>query len=189
MGRIVSLSLSLSLFLSLSFSTSLSLPFSSLSFSLYISLSPFLFSLFLFLFLSHSFFCSLFCSLSILSQSLFFSLPPFFSLSLLLSPSLLPISLSVSLSLSLHQSPECRMSALGVTLCVITFVEALIFGLFVTIMMCDQLGAIFDNTPGIDALQDKKGKKIGRYTSLCNVFGEGFTWSWFFPLQLPKKGI
>jgi hypothetical protein len=72
-------------------------------------------------------------------------------------------------------------------LAIICFVEALVFGLFVIIMMCDQFSAIFENTPGIDQLQNKKGEKRGRYDSLIDVFGESMSWRWFFPLDLAPK--
>jgi hypothetical protein len=67
-------------------------------------------------------------------------------------------------------------------LAVLCFVEALVFGecesravpsspplisgLFVTIMMFDQISAIFENTPGIDALQNRKGDKVGQCPAL-----------------------
>jgi len=82
---------------------------------------------------------------------------------------------------------QCTITGVQVALCVVTFIEALIFGLFVFIMMFDQFSAIFDNTPGIDALQNKHGQKRGRYASLKEVFGEKFSWRWFLPLKLPSK--
>jgi len=72
-------------------------------------------------------------------------------------------------------------------LAIICFIEAIIFGLFVIIMMFDQFSAIFDNTPGIDALQNRQGIKRGKYESLRDVFGEPFSWRWFFPLDLSPK--
>lgn len=51
----------------------------------------------------------------------------------------------------------------------------------------DQLSAIFDNTPGIDALQHKHGVARGRYESLMDVFGEPLCWRWWLPFDLPRK--
>jgi len=82
---------------------------------------------------------------------------------------------------------QCSISGLETALCVVNFVEALIFGLFVGIMMFDQISAIFDNTPGIDALQNKHGQKRSKYSSLKDVFGEPFSWRWFIPFNLPPK--
>lgn len=67
-------------------------------------------------------------------------------------------------------------------------------------MLCDQFGAIFDNTPYIDSLQGKKGTKVKRgliadseslilllqrtkMESLVEVFGENFSYRWFLPLS------
>jgi len=81
----------------------------------------------------------------------------------------------------------CSVTGIGAALCVLNFIEALIFGLFVCIMMFDQFSAIFDNTPGVDALQNKHGPKRSRYQSLKEVFGEPFSWRWFLPLSIPKQ--
>lgn len=83
---------------------------------------------------------------------------------------------------------QCSISAGQSALCVVNFVESLVFGLFVIIMLFDQLTAIFENTPGIDALQQKKGiKKGSKYQALKEVFGEAFNWKWFLPLNLPTQ--
>jgi len=82
---------------------------------------------------------------------------------------------------------QCTVGGIHAALAIICFVEALIFGLFVIIMMFDQFSAIFDNTPGIDAMQHRKGVQRGKYESLRDVFGESFSWRWFFPLDLPQK--
>jgi hypothetical protein len=86
-----------------------------------------------------------------------------------------------------HQIKTCTIGGGAAALCVLNFVEALIFGLFVIIMLCDQASAIFDNTPGIDALQHKHGVKKGKYQSLVDVFGEPFGWRWFFPLRMSAR--
>jgi len=54
-------------------------------------------------------------------------------------------------------------------------------------MMFDQFSAIFDNTPAIDALQNRHGVKRGKYESLRDVFGESFSWKWFLPLEMTAK--
>jgi len=82
---------------------------------------------------------------------------------------------------------QCTVGGVHAALAIICFIEAIIFGLFVIIMMFDQFSAIFDNTPGIDALQNRHGIKRGKYESLRDVFGEPFGWRWFFPLELTPK--
>jgi len=81
----------------------------------------------------------------------------------------------------------CSVSGWQPVLCILNFIEAIIFGLFVCIMMWDQLSAILSNTPGIDAKQNKKGEQREWYISLCEVFGEEFSWRWFFPLNMPAR--
>jgi len=86
-----------------------------------------------------------------------------------------------------HNLRGCTVGGWQAALAIICFVEALIFGLFVIIMMFDQFSAIFDNTPGIDAMQHRRGVARGKYESLRDVFGEAFSWRWFFPLALTPK--
>src|ERR1700682_5511830 len=60
-------------------------------------------------------------------------------------------------------------------------------GLFILIMMFDQLAAIFENTPGIDSLQGKKGVQRGKMHSLIEVFGERLSWRWFIPFDVTSE--
>ena len=90
----------------------------------------------------------------------------------------------VSCSASVRQ---CGLSPLQTALCILNFVEALVFGLFCVIMMADQLTAILDNTPGIDALQHRPGQRKGRYDALQAVFGEPLSLRWLLPLGLPAS--
>ena len=83
---------------------------------------------------------------------------------------------------------SCSVSGVQALLAIATFIEAIIFGLFCSIMLWDQLSAIFDNTPGIDALQDRHGDSSqGKYALLQEVFGEPLCWRWWLPLALPPK--
>jgi len=77
---------------------------------------------------------------------------------------------------------QCTITGVHAALCVVNFVEALIFGLFVSVMMWDQIAAIFENTPYIDSLQRKQFEKRGKYQSLKEVFGETVSWRWLLPL-------
>ena len=86
-----------------------------------------------------------------------------------------------------HNLRLCTITPLQTGLCIVNFIEAVVFGLFCLIMMFDQLTAILDNTPGIDALQNRQGVKRGRYDSLKAVFGEGVSIRWLLPLRLPKR--
>jgi len=83
----------------------------------------------------------------------------------------------------------CSISGLQAALCIINFIEALVFGLFVIIMFVDQISAIWDSNYNNDNYDDdsKPRKVIGKYAALKNVFGEGFSWRWFFPLTMPSQ--
>jgi len=81
----------------------------------------------------------------------------------------------------------CDIGGAGVALSVLVFVEALVFGLFTIIMVCDQFSAVLDNTPAIDALQNKKGEPKPRMQAIIDVFGERFGWRWFCPFRVSKK--
>jgi palmitoyltransferase ZDHHC3/7/25 len=85
------------------------------------------------------------------------------------------------------RSNRCRLGGAAVVCSIITFIIALLFGLFVSIMLFDQLSAIYENTPGIDMMQNRKGKKQSFMVSLRNVFGESLSWRWFFPLDMPAR--
>lgn len=61
------------------------------------------------------------------------------------------------------------------------------FGIFTIIMLFDQLSAIFDNTPYIDAIQNRRGIRKPKMECLEQVFGEPFSWRWFLPFRLPEK--
>jgi len=80
----------------------------------------------------------------------------------------------------------CSVSGLEAALCIINFIEALVFGLFVIIMLCDQIAAIWDTNHGdYDGDDDKPRKRISKYMALKHVFGEPFSWRWFVPMALP----
>eukprot|EP01083_Nonionella_stella_P161918 530914_1 len=83
--------------------------------------------------------------------------------------------------------PLCNPSPADVLLCVLNFIEAILFGLFTFIMLFDQLSAIFSNTPYIDQIKGKKGAKKQRYQCLVDVFGEPLSISWFFPTPLTRQ--
>lgn len=86
-----------------------------------------------------------------------------------------------------HNLKSCSIGGLHAVLCVLNFIEAVIFGLFCLIMLWDQLTAIFENTPGIDALQNRHGVRRGWYASLVEVFGERVCWRWWLPLDMPPQ--
>lgn len=82
-----------------------------------------------------------------------------------------------------HNIRQCSLTGIEAGLCIVNFVEALVFGLFVIIMLFDQFSAIFENT-GKDSPGYKQGKIRTKYDALKEVFGEGFSWRWFFPLDV-----
>jgi len=84
------------------------------------------------------------------------------------------------------------MGGAQVVLCVLNFIEALVFGLFVIIMFFDQLSAIFENSDGYDSgseLDKTQKPTITRYQALQQVFGEKFNFKWFLPLNLNDQVV
>jgi len=80
----------------------------------------------------------------------------------------------------------CTVSGISAVFCIINFIEALIFGLFVIIMFVDQISAIWDSHYHSDYFEGdetRPRKVIGKYASLKQVFGEAFSWRWFLPLK------
>jgi len=67
----------------------------------------------------------------------------------------------------LFSVPQCPNTPGGMVMSILTFIEAIIFGLFVIIMLFDQIQAIFENTPGIDALQNRTGESVCMYACVC----------------------
>ena len=69
---------------------------------------------------------------------------------------------------------------------------ALLFCLFVTIMFCDQISCIINNTSTIDKLQktkeDRQSKK-SKWQRIDEVFngGRGFSVWYFIPTDVPKQ--
>ncbi|XP_070551437.1 palmitoyltransferase ZDHHC3-like isoform X2 [Ptychodera flava] len=70
---------------------------------------------------------------------------------------------------------------------VILIVESILFGLFVTAILCDQLTAIFDDETGVEAVQKKSDElpraKKPKMALLSEVFGRGPMILWLFPCQ------
>lgn len=65
--------------------------------------------------------------------------------------------------------------------------EAVLFGLFTIIMMWDQVSSIFENTPYIDRLQNRRGAKRAKMASLEIVFGEPLSWRWLLPFPTTAR--
>eukprot|EP00462_Mataza_sp_D1_P022674 CAMPEP_0175131226 /NCGR_PEP_ID=MMETSP0087-20121206/6427_1 /TAXON_ID=136419 /ORGANISM="Unknown Unknown, Strain D1" /LENGTH=310 /DNA_ID=CAMNT_0016413497 /DNA_START=16 /DNA_END=948 /DNA_ORIENTATION=- len=87
-----------------------------------------------------------------------------------------------------HNLRQCSVSGGQAAMCVINFVEALVFGLFVIIMMFDQFSAIFDSgDPNSHYTHIKGTKKRSKYDSMKAVFGEPFSYRWFLPLNPTPK--
>ncbi|CEO96206.1 Palmitoyltransferase [Plasmodiophora brassicae] len=88
---------------------------------------------------------------------------------------------------SLNQCSD--ISAVVVVCSMLNMFEAVLFGCFVSVMLWDQLSAIFENTPYIDKLQGIKGNTthLGRMALLTEVFGERLSWRWFVPVSLPRR--
>ena len=91
---------------------------------------------------------------------------------------------------------RCNLTDSGnIIIAILLFIEALIFGLFVIIMMFDQLSAISETFEDIYPSHPANHKKkilccIKRnyYVSLKRVFGESFNIKWFLPTSLSIQG-
>jgi len=83
--------------------------------------------------------------------------------------------------------PFCLPTPVDTICCVLNFVEGIMFGLFVTIMLFDQLSVIFDNTTLIDKKKGNVKAKRSTYESMVAVFGEAFSPGWFFPKETTQK--
>jgi palmitoyltransferase len=95
---------------------------------------------------------------------------------------------------------NCRMyaNANNTAMTCISIFLALLFGLFVMIMFCDQVSCITSEMSTLDKLQAKRDKKSGKkvekvkpkrtgFENLCQVFGtKGFRASWFFPTDIKR---
>jgi len=87
-----------------------------------------------------------------------------------------------------HNLRMCPFDTVSSVLAIICFIEALVFGLFVVIMMFDQFSAIFEGVTAIDQLQNRQSTKVlSKYDSLVEVFGEKFSWRWFMPFDLTPQ--
>jgi palmitoyltransferase len=81
-----------------------------------------------------------------------------------------------------HHMRSCKVSVAEAVCCGINFVEALIFGLFVIIMLFDQVSAILEAQPSIDP-----DRKRSTHEALQDVFGEPLWFTWLLPLKMPKR--
>ncbi|CAK0799131.1 unnamed protein product, partial [Prorocentrum cordatum] len=68
--------------------------------------------------------------------------------------------------------------------CVIVFFVAVIFGLFTTIMLCDQLSNVIAGQTGIDRLQGDQGRRKPWREAVQEVMGWGPSWRWLVPTSL-----
>jgi ribosomal protein L40E len=94
-------------------------------------------------------------------------------------------------------SPEaCRMKnpTFETIVGIFALFEAMLFGLFVTIMAAEQLNGIRRNASKIDRLKGMASgggmntEKSTFFQRLAEVFGGGdFSWRWFLPLSYPLK--
>ncbi|XP_077985052.1 palmitoyltransferase ZDHHC3-like [Glandiceps talaboti] len=85
---------------------------------------------------------------------------------------------------------ECELSSNNqsrrIAHTVILTVESILFGLFVTAIMCDQLSAIFDDETAVEAIQknpDRTSSYKPKMALLNEVFGRGPVIMWLFPCQ------
>jgi hypothetical protein len=82
---------------------------------------------------------------------------------------------------------QCTVGGVSAALCVINFVEAIVFGLFVIVMMFDQFGAIMDPMPAHGPYSGPPAHVKGKYEAVCDVFGERLSVRWLLPLRMPQK--
>ncbi len=85
----------------------------------------------------------------------------------------------------------CDPSPGDVMCCIINVFEAILFGLFTSIMCCDQMSSIISNTTYIETLQgrrdrNEKDKKSWK-ENVKTVFGEPLSIRWLLPTPLTPK--
>lgn len=68
--------------------------------------------------------------------------------------------------------------------CVLIFFVAIIFGLFTSIMFCDQASNIANNTTGIDVLKGRESQQRPWRESVQEVMGRGPLWRWLLPTPI-----
>jgi len=83
---------------------------------------------------------------------------------------------------------QCTLGGLEAGLCILTFIEALVFGLFVIIMLWDQFSALFEDLDDPQMSTEGRGSQT-KYGALCDVFGEGLSYRWFLPLNPTKQTL
>merc|ERR1712150_54043 len=82
-----------------------------------------------------------------------------------------------------------EVSDTDMLLCILVFFVAVIFGLFTSIMMCDQLSNVISNQTGIESLQNYTAKARPWRESLQEVMGRGPSWRWFVPLPVRRTQV
>jgi len=73
--------------------------------------------------------------------------------------------------------------------CMLIITVAVVFGLFTTIMLFEQLSNIVSNQTGIDALKGIAAKQRPWRESLQEVMGKGPSWRWFLPTPVRRAQV
>lgn len=84
--------------------------------------------------------------------------------------------------------PMCQPTPADTICCVFNFVEGIMFGLFVTIMLYDQLQVIFDNTTLIHKKKRTVTERKSKYDCISSVFGEDWGVGWLIP-KIPTETL
>lgn len=79
---------------------------------------------------------------------------------------------------------QCTLGGVNAALCVVNFVEALVFGLFTIIMLFDQFSAIFDDT---NADLNPRQLPRSKYQAMKDVFGGPISWRWLLPIAASEE--
>mmetsp|Transcript_93873 Transcript_93873/g.166070 ORF Transcript_93873/g.166070 Transcript_93873/m.166070 type:complete len:295 (+) Transcript_93873:122-1006(+) len=74
--------------------------------------------------------------------------------------------------------------------CILVFFVAIVFGLFTTIMLCDQVSNIVSGQTGIDQLKKESETKTRPWReSMQEVMGRGPSWRWLVPIPLRRGQV
>lgn len=74
--------------------------------------------------------------------------------------------------------------------CILVFFVAIVFGLFTTIMLCDQVSNIVSGQTGIDQLKKESDSRTRPWReSMQEVMGRGPSWRWLVPIPLRRAQV
>lgn len=92
-------------------------------------------------------------------------------------------------STTMAPTASCNLDPRFVLMAIFIFVVAVVFGLFTSVMLCDQISNISSDQTGIEALQNTPGKARSFHVAMKEVMGCSFSWQWFVPLPVKRSKV